>query len=64
MLSAHYTSLPSCDYDNTLKRSDTVNNENHIDNDGLFILGILESAANEKKVEILLMFNEFIMPYK
>ena len=49
MLSAHYTSLPSCDCDNTLKRSDTVNNENIIDNDGLFILGILESAANEKK---------------
>ena len=49
MFSDHFTMLPSCDCDNTLKRSDTVNNEKIIDNDGLFILGILESAANEKK---------------
>ena len=49
MLSAHFTRLSSCDCDDALKRSDTVNNENTIDNDGLFILGILESAANEKK---------------
>jgi hypothetical protein len=49
MFSAHFSMLPSCDCDDTLKRSDTVNNEKIIDNEGLFILGILESAANEKK---------------
>ena len=45
MLSSHLSRLS---YDNSLKRSETVINENIKDNE-LFILGVLESAANERK---------------
>ena len=45
MLSSNFSGIPD---DNYVKRADTIINESSKDH-GLFILGILESAANERK---------------